>query len=83
MLDLLYGNLQSVWEIVVYQAVAGDFYDGVFLCSFFTRDVVDEMWDLTESVYEVFPTYSSYIHWIPYCTNSHKRHDLFLYLAHA
>ena len=31
--------------------VAGDVFDGVFLCCpFFPRDVLDEIWDLTESV---------------------------------
>ena len=39
--------------------VAGDDFDGVFLCClFFPRDVLDEIWDLTESVSEGFPTYS-------------------------
>ena len=35
--------------------VAGDVFDGVFLCCpFFPRDVLDEIWDLTESVSGVF-----------------------------
>ena len=39
-------------------AVAGDVFDGVFLCCpFFQRDVLDEIWDLIESVSEGFPTY--------------------------
>ena len=43
-----------------YLAVAGDVFDGVFLCClFFVRDVLDEIWDLTESVSESFPTFSS------------------------
>ena len=39
------------------RAVAGDVFDGVFLCCpFFLRDVLmlDEIWDLTESVSEGF-----------------------------
>ena len=51
--------------------VAGDVYDGFFfffffffwggggLLSFFSRDVWDEILDLTESVSEGVPTYSS------------------------
>ena len=40
-------------------AVAGDVFDGVFyVLSFFPRDVLDEIWDLIESVSEDFPTYS-------------------------
>ena len=39
-------------------AVAGDVYDGIFVLSFFPRDVLDEIWDLIESVSEGFPTYS-------------------------
>ena len=30
-----------------------------FVLSFFPRDVLDEMWDLIESVSESFPTYSA------------------------
>ena len=29
------------------------------MLSFFPRDVLDEIWDLTESVSEGFPTYSN------------------------
>ena len=48
-----------VWEIVVHLAVAGDVYDSVFfVLSFFQRDVLDEIWELTESVSEGFPTYA-------------------------
>ena len=40
--------------------VADDVFDGVFLCCpFFPRDVLDESWDLIESVSGGFPTYSS------------------------
>ena len=40
--------------------LAGDVVDGVFfLLSFFPRDVLNEIWDLIESVFEVFPTYFS------------------------
>ena len=39
-------------------AVAGGVSDGVFLCcSFFPLDVLDEIWDVTESVSEGFLTY--------------------------
>ena len=49
--DHLYG--------VVHLAVAGDVFDGVFLCSLlFPRDVLDEILNLIESVSEGFPTYS-------------------------
>ena len=48
-----------MWEIGVRLAVAGDVFGGVFLCCpFFPRDVLDEIWDLVESVSEGFPTYS-------------------------
>ena len=41
-------------------AVAGDVFDGVFfVLSFFPLDVLDEIWDLIESVSEGFLTYSS------------------------
>ena len=47
------------WEIPVHLAVAGDVFDGVFLCCPFSPlDVSDEIWDLIESVSEGFPTYS-------------------------
>ena len=46
--------------MAVHLAVAGDAIDGIFLCCLFSpRDVLDEIWDLTESVLEGFPTYSS------------------------
>ena len=42
-------------------AVAGDVFDGVFfVLSFLQRDVLDEIWDLIESVSEGFPTYFLY-----------------------
>ena len=41
----------------VHLSVAGDVFDGVF----FPLDVMDEIWDLIESVSEVFPTYSKII----------------------
>ena len=38
-------------------AVAGDVFDGVFfVLSLFSRDVLDEIWHLIESVSEGFPT---------------------------
>ena len=40
------------------KAVAGDvFYDVFLFCPFFSQDVLDEIWDLIESVSEGFPTY--------------------------
>ena len=47
------------WEIAVHLAVAGDVFDGVFLCAvlFSPRDVLGEIWDLIESVSEGFPAY--------------------------
>ena len=39
-------------------AVASGVFDGVFfVLSFFPLDVLDKIWDLIESVSEVFPTY--------------------------
>ena len=35
----------------------GDVFDGVFLCCFFPRDVLDKIWESIESVFEGFPTY--------------------------
>ena len=46
-----------VWKIAVYLAVAGDVFDGVFLCFFFPRGVLDEIRDLIESVFEDVSTY--------------------------
>ena len=38
--------------------VVGDVFDSVILgCLFFPRDVLDETWDLIESVSEDFPSY--------------------------
>ena len=45
--------------MTVHLAVAGDVFDGVFLCCPFSpRDILDEIWDLIGSVSEGFPTYS-------------------------
>ena len=55
--------IPPVWEIAVHLAVACDVYDGVFLCCPFSpRDVLDEILNLneSESVSEVFSTYSHY-----------------------
>ena len=39
------------YEIAVHLAAAGDVFDGIFLCCPFSpRDVLDEIWDLIESV---------------------------------
>ena len=45
-------------EMAVYLVVAGDVFDGSFVLSFFPLDVLDEIWDLIESVSEGFLTYS-------------------------
>ena len=51
--------MPPAWEIAVYLAVAGDVFDGVFLCCpFFPRDVLDEIWDIIKSVSEGVPSYS-------------------------
>ena len=48
-----------MWETAVHLAVAGGVFDDVFLCCpFFKLDVLDEIWDLIESVSEGFFTYS-------------------------
>ena len=40
-------------ETAVHLAVAGGVFDGIFLCcSFFPLDVLDEIWDVIESVSE-------------------------------
>ena len=42
----------------IHLALTGDVFDGVFLCRpFFPRDVLDEIWNLIESVSEGFPSY--------------------------
>ena len=47
-----------VWETAVHLAVAGGVFDVVFfVLSFFPLDVLDEVWDLIESVSEGFLTY--------------------------
>ena len=51
--------MATVWETAVHLAVAGGVFDGVFLCCpFFPLDVLDEIWDLIQSVSEGFLTYS-------------------------
>ena len=48
-----------VWEGAVHLAVDGGVFHSVFLCfPFSPRDVLDEIWDLIESVSEGFPTCS-------------------------
>ena len=47
-----------MWETAVHLSVAGGVFDGVFLCcSFSPLDVLDEIWDVIESVSEGFLTY--------------------------
>ena len=46
-------------QLFTCMAVAGGVFDGVFLCCPFSPlDVLDEIWDLIESVSEGFLTYS-------------------------
>ena len=40
-------------------AIAGDVFDGVLFCAvLFSRDILDEIWERTESVPENYPSYS-------------------------
>ena len=48
----LYGKQLFTWLSLVVSFVR------LFVLSFFTLDVLDEIWDLIESVSEGFPTYS-------------------------
>ena len=48
----LYGKQLLTWLSLVVSLMAS------FVLSFFPLDVLDEIWDLTESVSEGFPTYS-------------------------
>ena len=51
-----------MWEIAVHLAVAGCVYDGVFLCFFFPRDVLDGILDLLSQFLRVFlPTLKGYL----------------------
>ena len=52
---------QPVWETAVRLAVAGVFDDVFLYCPFFPLGVLNEIWDVIESVSEGFPTYSCYI----------------------
>ena len=50
--------MTTCMEIAFHLAVAGHVFDVVFfVLSLFPRDVMDEIWDLTESVSDGFPTY--------------------------
>ena len=45
--------------MAVHMAVAGDVFGGVLFCAvLFPRAVLDEIWDIIESVPQSFPTYS-------------------------
>ena len=48
----LYGKQLFIWLSLVVSLMAS------FVLSFFPLDVLDEIWDLVESVSEGFPTYS-------------------------
>ena len=48
----LYGKLLFTWLSLVTSLLVS------FCAVFFLRDVLDEIWDLIESVAEGFPTYS-------------------------
>ena len=49
--DHLYGKQLFTWLSLVTSLMAS------FVLSFFPRDVLDEIWDLIESVSESFPSY--------------------------
>ena len=51
--DHLYGKYLFTWLSLMLSLMAP-----FFLLSFFPRDVLDEIWDLIESVSEGFPTSS-------------------------
>ena len=52
--DHLYGEWLFTWLSLVMSLMAS------FVLSFFPWDVLDEIWDLIESVSESFPTYSCF-----------------------
>ena len=52
-------NVRPVWEIAVHRLSPVISMMVSFCAVFFPRDVLDEILDLTESVSEGFPTYSS------------------------
>ena len=60
MFTVIQAGDSSVWEMAVHLVVAVEVFECVlFVLSFFPRDVLDEIWDLIESVSELFPTYSN------------------------
>ena len=61
--DHLYGKQLFTWLSLVVSLMAS------FVLSFFPLDVLDEIWDLIESVSEGFLTYS----WFCLATNQHFR----------
>ena len=54
--DQLHGKLLFTWLSLVMSMMC------LCVLSFFPRDVLDEIWDLVESVSEGFPTYSFKFH---------------------
>ena len=50
--DYQYGKLLFTWLSLVMSMKVS------FVLSFFPRDILDEIWDLIESVSKEFPTYS-------------------------
>ena len=66
-----------VWEAAVHLAVAGGIFDGIFLCCPFSPlDVLDEIWDVIESVSEGFLINSTLLSVIIY-RNINTRHYLY------
>ena len=57
-------------------AVAGDVFDGVFLCC--PLGVMDEIWDLIESVSEGFLTYSREIETLHFFIGKYNKPSSFL-----
>ena len=51
----LYGKQLFTWQSLVV-------FLRLFMLSFFPLDVLDEIWDVIESVFEGFPSYSLYIY---------------------
>ena len=56
--------------VFIFLAVACDVYDGVFfVLAFFPRGVLDEIWNLIESVSVGFPSYSLYFSTYSLCSS--------------
>ena len=65
--DHLYGKLLYTWPSLVMSLLVS-----YFVLSLFPRDVLDEIWDLIESVSDGFPTYFRILEQILFCNSSRK-----------